>query len=738
MRVRLRRPICAPVAALTLAVCAGASAQTPSPSPPPGAVGPPAVSAPRASVAAGALGESIRLDGRLDEDAWHRAAAIDNLTMSEPTPGAAPTGQTTVRVLADRRALVIGVRCEDPDPAGIVSFTKARDGSLQNEDHVKVVLDTFQDGRSGYVFAVNPGGARYDALVEPGGESENPNWDGLWQAATSRDAGGWSLEIRIPVSTLSFRQGLTTWNFNVQRRIQRLQETSRWSGWSRDYRVTQMSHAGELTGLPEFDLGVGLTVRPAVTTGGGIPAPDAGVGGSFQPSLDVTQRLGSNLLGSLTVNTDFAETEVDTRRTNLTRFPLFFPEKRTFFLEGSDIFGFGLGLGTEMLPYYSRRIGLVSGREVPILAGGKVNGRAAGTNFGVQVVGTNDVAGVAPDATMGVVRVKQNVLAESSIGVIATAGDPRGRAGSWLLGGDATYQTSRMKGDKNFLLGVWGIAMGRDGLGPDSSAYGVSLDYPNDLWDTSVKYWRVGHDFDPSLGFVARPGVHAYAFNTEYKPRPDFWNIRQMFFEFRNSLVTDLDGQWESYRIWVAPVNWRFESGDRVEVNWTPTGEHLAAPFEVSPGVVIPPGSYHWTRYRLEAGSASKRRFSGQLTWWFGGFYEGTLHQLIWTSAWTPAPLVTLELTGEYNVGRLDAGDFDTTVAGARVRLNLSPDLTIASYVQYDTVSKSVGTNTRLRWTVSPASDLFVIYNHNVRDRMDRWQLDSNQLLIKYQYAFRF
>ncbi len=357
MRVRLRWPICAPVAALTLAVCAGASAQTPSPLS--GAVGPPAVSAPRASVAAGALDESIRLDGRLDEAAWQQAPSIDNLTMSEPTPGAAPTGRTIVRVLADRKALVIGVRCEDPDPAGIVSFTKARDASLLNEDHVKVALDTFQDGRSGYVFAVNPGGARYDALVEPGGESENANWDGLWEAATSRDAGGWSLEIRIPVSTLSFRQGLTTWNFNVQRRVQRLQEINRWSGWSRDYKVTQMSHAGELTGLPEFDLGVGLTVRPAVTTGGGIPAPDAGVDGSFQPSLDVTQRLGSNLLGSLTVNTDFAETEVDTRRTNLTRFPLFFPEKRTFFLEGSDIFGFGLGLGTEMLPYYSRRIGLV-------------------------------------------------------------------------------------------------------------------------------------------------------------------------------------------------------------------------------------------------------------------------------------------------------------------------------------------------------------------------------------------
>jgi hypothetical protein len=731
MRLSTIRSICVLASALVPALCLHASAQ-------PQAAVPPAPTNVRPSLAAGALTESIRLDGVLDEPAWTQAPAIANLTMSEPTPGAAPTGRTVVRVLADRKVLVVGVRCDDPDAAGIVSFTKARDGLLQNEDHVKVVLDTFQDGRSGYVFAVNPGGARYDALVEPGGESENANWDGLWEAATRSDGGGWSVEIRIPVSTLSFKQGLPSWNFNVQRRVQRLQEVNRWSGWSRDYKVTQMSHAGELTGLPEFDLGIGLSVRPAVTTGGGLPSPGADVDGTLQPSLDVTQRLGSNLLGSLTVNTDFAETEVDTRRTNFTRFPLFFPEKRTFFLEGADIFSFGLGLGQELLPYYSRRVGLVSGREVPILVGGKVNGRVSGTNVGAQVVQTRAVDGVAPDSTLGVVRLKQNVLAESSVGLIATAGDPRGRAGSWLLGGDATYQTSRMKGDKNFLLGIWGIAMGRDGLGSDSSAYGVSLDYPNDLWDTVVKYWRVGRDFDPSLGFVARPGVHAYTINTEFKPRPAFWNIRQMFFEFRNSLVTDLDGQWESYRVFTAPVNWRFESGDRVEVNWVPTGEHLVGPFAVAPGVVIPPGSYHWTRYRLEAGTASKRRFSGQFTWWFGGFYEGTLHQLIWTTAWNPAPIVTIELNGEYDVGRLDPGDFTTTLAGARVRLNLSPDLTISSYLQYDSLSRSFGTNTRLRWTVSPVADLFVIYNHNIRDITDRWQLDSNQLLIKFQYAFRY
>lgn len=691
----------------------------------------------RVSLQVASLAGGIRLDGRLDDAAWQTAPAIGNLTMSEPTSGAAPTGRTTVRVLASAKQIVIGVRCDDPDASAIVSFTKARDASLQNEDYVKVVLDTFRDGRSGYVFAVNPGGARYDALVEPGGESENANWDGLWEAATSRDAGGWGVEMRIPVLTLAFKPGLTSWNFNVQRRIQRLQEIDRWAGWSRDYKVTQTSRAGELSGLPAFDLGVGLTIRPAVMTGAGVPAPGAEVDGTIEPSLDVTQRLGPNLLGSLTVNTDFAETEVDTRRTNLTRFPLFFPEKRTFFLEGADIFSFGLGLGQELLPYYSRRVGLVAGREVPVLAGAKVSGRAGGTNVGAQIVRTNDVAGVAPERTLAVVRLKQNVLAESSLGLIAAAGDPLGRGGSWLVGADTTYQTSRARGDKNLLIGLWGLAMGRDGLGSDSTAYGVTVDYPNDLWDTVFKYWRVGRDFDPSLGFVARPGVHALSFNTEFKPRPRVWNIRQMFFEFRNTLVTDLGGRWESYRVFTAPVNWRFETGDRVEVNWVPTGERLAAPFAVARDVVIPPGSYHWTRYRLEAGTAAKRRFSAQLTWWTGGFYDGTLQQVIWTAAWNPAPILTVELNGEYDAGRLDAGDFTATVAGTRLRLNLSPDLSLSSYLQYDSDSRRFGTNTRLRWTVSPAGDLFIIYNHNIRDIADRWQRDSNQLLVKFQYAFR-
>jgi len=687
---------------------------------------------------AGRLVGSITVDGILDESAWTTAEATDAFTQTDPVEGGAPSGRTVVRVLAGPKALVIGIVCDDPDPGGIVSYSVRRDASLGSEDHVRVVLGPFLDGRSGYVFAVNPRGARYDGVIEPGGEDENADWDGIWEAGTARSSSGWSVEIRIPIQTLSFKPGLHEWHLNVQRRIQRLLETDRWASPARQFQDTQTSRAGRLTELPDFALGLGLTVRPAMTAGAGVPAPSAAVDGTWQPSLDLTQRLGANLLASATVNTDFAETEVDTRRTNLTRFPLFFPEKRTFFLEGTDIFSFGLGLGEDVIPFFSRRVGLVSGVQVPIIAGGKVNGRVSDTNVGGLVVGTDEKADVVADrALMAVGRVKQNIWNESWVGAIVTVGDPLGRTGSWLAGADFTYATSEFRGDKNLRIGVWGLETGRDDLGHDATAVGVTIDYPNDVWDIAFTSKRIGRDFEPSLGFVPRPAVFLYSLSVNNRIRPASGPIQQLLHEFRPRLATDLSGTWESYQVFFAPVNWRFRSGDRFEFNANPTGERLVEPFEVSEGIVIPPGSYRWLRYRLEVGTAQKRRLYTQVTWWFGGFYNGSLDQIVWTGAWNPMPLFTLEFAGEHDIGRLPAGDFTQTLFGPRLRVNVSPDLSISSYVQYDTNSDSVGINTRLRWTFLPVADLFVVYNHNLRSIADRWQLESNQLLIKLQYAWR-
>ena len=688
---------------------------------------------------AGALVGSVAIDGVLDELVWQNAEMAETFTQVDPAEGTAASGLTRVRVLAGPKAIVVGIECEDPNPDGIVSFSKQRDAVLTSEDHIRIVLGPFLDGRSGYVFAVNPSGARYDALVEPGGENDNPNWDGIWEAGTRRTNRGWTAEIRIPIDTLAFNRRAHEWEFNVERRIQRLLETDRWAAAERQYRVTQTSRAGRLTNLPDFALGLGLTVRPSIAAGGGIPAPLARVSGDSQPSIDLTQRVGANVLSSVTVNTDFAETEVDTRRTNLTRFPLFFPEKRTFFLEGANIFSFGLGLNQDVIPYFSRRIGLVGGSEVPIVAGGKINGRVGKTNFGGLVVGTNDRPDVVRDETLlAVGRVKQNLWGESWVGGIATVGDPLGRSGSWLTGGDFTYATSRFRGNKNFLVGVWGLAMDRDGAGTDRTAHGLKIDYPNDLWDVFFAYKRIGRDFDPSVGFVPRPAVYLYNGAVNNRTRVSHGPFQQLTHEFEPSVATDLGGRWESYRVFMAPVNWRFRSADRLEFNVIPVGERLIVPFEVADGVMIDRGAYHWRRYRLEAGSARKRRLYTQLSWWFGGFYDGHLDQYQWIGAWNPTPLLTIEFSGERDVGRLPAGDFIETVVGARARGNLSPDLNVAGYVQYDTTTRSIGVNTRLRWTFKPVADVFVVYNHNVRDILDRWQLESNQLLVKLQYAFRY
>ncbi len=693
------------------------------------------------SLRSGALPDDLRIDGTLSEPAWADAPEIDDFTQVEPDEGARPSARTSVKVLANSKAIVFGITCDDPDPSGIVSFSVRRDAELDREDHVSVVLGPFVDGRSGYVFTVNPSGARFDALIDPGSNDEVDDWDAIWEAATARGPAGWTVEIRIPIQSLSFKSGERAWDFNVERRMQRRLETVRWASPLRQYEVTQTSRAGRLTDLPEFTLGRGLSLRPALTAGGGRPSPDGSLEGKFHPSVDLTKRIGSNLLASVSINTDFAETEVDTRRTNLTRFPVFFPEKRTFFLEGADLFSFGIGTDEEVLPFFSRRIGLVSGSEVPIIAGTKINGRIGNTNVGGLIVGTGSQAGVVDDeALMAVSRVKQNVGEESWLGAIVTVGDPVGRAGSWTAGADYTYVTSSFRGNKNLRAGVWGLATGRDdlrGAAGDRTAAGFSVDYPNDEWEVGLTGKRIGRDFEPSLGFVPRRAVVIYDANVNNRWRRS-GRLQQLTHELQPSLATDLSGQWESYRVFTAPLNWRFSSGDRVEINAVPTGERLEAPFEVADGVVIAPGAYRWMRYRVEASTAQKRRVHAQASWWFGGFYDGTLDQFELSTTWNPAALVTLELSAERNVGHLPSGDFSVSLVAGRLRVNVSPDLSLSSYVQYDTESHSLGVNTRMRWTFRPVADLFVVYNHNVRSIEDRWQQESNQLIVKLQYAWRW
>ena len=697
----------------------------------------------RPTIASGKLQGEIKIDGLLDEADWQMAPVLKNFLTTEPTEKGTPSNRTIVRVLADEKALIIGIECKDSSLDDIVKFSKLRDADISNEDHIKIVLDPFMDGQSGYIFAVNPFGARYDALVSRRGESENEDWDAIWEARVAMNLEGWTVEIKIPIQSIYFKKGLSTWGFNMERRIQRNQETIRWANVQRDQWFIQTSRAGLLTNLPAFNYGLGLNVRPSLVSKLNKNRADAPTKFKFEPSLDVSQRLSPNVLATMTLNTDFAETEVDTRQTNLTRFPLFFPEKRTFFLEGSDIFEFGFGTGSNtVLPFFSRRIGLFGANEIPILAGAKLNGRIGKTAFGGLGVHTKsfETEGQPYDAsTMGVMRVRQNVLKESSFGVIASVGDPLGREDSWMSGADFTYQTTRFNGDKNFIAGAWALYTDRMDLTDDQTAFGFKVDYPNDKWDLALIYSRIGEQFDPSLGFVPRKGVHYMRLGTTYAPRPKTPWIRQMFHQFYGTYIRDLSGAWQSYSLFTAPINWQLESGDRVEFNVRPVGENILAPFEIAENVVIPENEYHFMRYRLEAEFAAKRRLNGQATWWFGSFYEGHLDEMELQLNWNPNALMGFEFNGVRNIGRLPWGDFDQTLVGSRVRFNVNSDLQLNSYLQYDTVSSTLGVNVRIHWIFSPLGDVILVFNHNTFDDdiSDQWVLQNQQVLLKLRYNFR-
>jgi len=632
----------------------------------------------------------IKSDGKLDESDWEKAPLLTEFLTVVPEQGGKPTKSTTVRVIANKKYIVFGIECID-DPSNITNFSKLRDADLSKEDYIKIIIDPFQDGQSGYIFMVNPNGARYDALVSNRGEREKSDWDGIWEAGTTISENGWSTEIKIPIQSINFKKGLKEWGFNVERNIQRNQETIRWANISRDQWFTQTSRAGLISGLPEFDYGIGLSIRPSLI---GEMNDEVGNKTDFdlQPALTISQRLSANTIATATFNTDFAETEVDTRQTNLTRFPLFFPEKRAFFLEGSDIFEFGFGLGNDIVPFFSRRIGLVEGNQIPINVGGKVNGRINRTSFGAVVMNTRktditddtDAMVSIPSSTMATVRVKQNVLKESSIGFFGSVGDPLGRTGANVSGLDFTYQTTRFQGNKNFLVGLWGLYNDRADLQGDQSAYGLKIDYPNDIWDTSFSFMHIGDGFDPSIGFVPRNSINKYNAGITWAPRPKWKLVRQMRHQLYPTYVTDLNGTWQSYRLFTTPLNWRFESGDRFEFNVIPTGERLLEPFEIAEGVTIPVGTYDFTRFRLEGDIAAKRKLNGRLSWWFGSFYGGDLNEYQLRLNWTPATILTFELTGTRNVASLPYGNFDQTLAGLRVRLNFTPDLQLNSFVQYD------------------------------------------------------
>ncbi|MCK4747443.1 MAG: hypothetical protein KAT15_10420, partial [Bacteroidales bacterium] len=301
---------------------------------------------------------------------------------------------------------------------------------------------------------------------------------------------------------------------------------------------------------------------------------------------------------------------------------------------------------------------------------------------------------------------------------------------------DFTYQTSTFRETKNFLIGLWGLLNNRDDLTGDKTAFGFKIDYPNDLWDWFLIYRHIGDAFDPSLGFVPRNNINLYQGKLSYMPRPENRFVRQYRYQLMYSFYTDLDNQWESYLVSITPFDALLESGDQIEFNLSPVGESLKQAFEISEGVIIQPGIYHWMRYNLEVQTASKRALNGMAAYGIGGFYGGRLDQMQLAMNWRLMSFLILEFSYENNVGRLPAGNFTKDLMAFRCVLNFSSNLNLSSFIQYDNDSGSIGSYSRLRWTFAPLGDLFIVYKHNIQEAIpERWNFESNQLIVKLTYG---
>lgn len=681
---------------------------------------------------------AIHVDGRLSEPDWNTASLIGPLTQREPLEGRPATERTEVRILFTEDALYFGVVCHEEHPGGIIATQLTRDANLDVDDRVTIVLDPFFDHRNGFFFQVNPVGARTDGQISNNAQDLNSNWDGIWNAAVTRSAEGWIAEIEIPFKTLRFRPDQTVWGLNVERQVKHLFETDRWAAARVTSWIGNLADAGELSGLEGAHQGRGLDVRPYLS------GKDDTGDGEITGGLDVIKNITPNLNASVTVNTDFAETEADARQVNLTRFPLFFPEKRTFFLEGAGVYDVaGLSGDTDLIPFFTRRIGLYGDPEagglVPIDLGAKVVGRLADYSVGVLDVETGDV----PEANLRrqnlfAARASRNLFTQSWVGAIVTNGNPDGTGSNTLVGADARLATSTFRGNANLGLDLFFERSDDGALGTDyAGGFGVS--YPNDRWDLSFTWKQIGDRFQPALGFLPRPGIRKTAGRAAFQPRPQRWGIRQFFFELEPTYITDLTGRLEDWRVFIAPFNVRTESGEHLEWNVIPQFERLDLPFEIVPGVIIPPGSYQWHMYRTEVNTATRRPWVIDAAYWWGGFYDGTRRELSIGITLKPSAHILLAVTGDRNDISLREGTFFTDVLTARADYNVTANVSWQNLAQYDNESRLLGFQSRFRWILRPGNDLFVVVNRGWIKTFDG-SFDStfDRTSSKLQYTFRF
>ena len=602
---------------------------------------------------------------------------------------------------------------------------------------------------------MNPSGLMGDALLGVGNVI-NRQWDGIWTGRASRSDVGWTLEIEIPFRTLNFNPGSDTWGINFQRTVRRKNEETLWTGWARNQGVRRMASAGLLTGIRDVNQGHGLDLKPyAVATSVASPGRgDSQMHTSGDLGGDLSYNLTPGLRANLTINTDFAETEVDQRQVNLTRYSLFFPEKRDFFLDGSTFLDFGSGFAVSgaFTPYHSRRIGLdeASGAQQRINAGGKLSGQAGNFDIGVLRVQTGE-EGASPGrpALTGedftVMRVKRRLLRQSYIGAMYTRRASRGLglADRHTAGLDFRLETTSFLGSQNLSAAGFFLHATNPLNTGKNSAVGLEIGFPNDPWSGELELSQVDSNYDAAVGFAARTGIRRISPTIAYTMRPRQHPLIRRFQVGSDVswLFNSDDDQLLDRDVNITAFLMELHTQDTVQLRVLPSYERLQNDFRISRGITLPAGRhYDVTRYRLQATTASRRVLAVSPTLEWGGFYSGDRRRLALNVDVRMRPGVIFYLSTEWNKVNLAEGRFETTLYRGIAEAQFSPWMSLVNNVQFDTQSRVLGWQSRFRWILQPGNDLYFVYLHNWLDDplLARFATLDRRASSKLLYTHRF
>ena len=684
------------------------------------------------------IDEQIKLDGKLNELCWSNASVIENFTQREQNEGATATEKTRIAVVFNATNIYFGIWCFDSEADKISAQQMARDFNWRSDDNIEIMISPFNDNRNGYLFVTNPNGAMADVLVGDEGKNWNKDWNTVWDVAVKKNQQGWFAEIVIPFSSLKFKKESTQiWGINFERNIRRKKEQVLWQGWSRLYDVEKISQGGKLIGINNIKQGTKIELMPYVLAGFEFSNEQnktkQKIGGEI--NFDITPTLKLNF----TTNTDFAQVESDRKQINLSRFSLYYPEKRQFFLEGINYYN--MNIGREEL-FYSRKIGIDQNQEIPIIGGVRLFGKLNKTNLGVMSIQTFAKDSI-PTTNYSIIRVKQDIFKQSNIGLILTQKYSK-NGYNRVYGTDFTYSTTELFRNKNLIVGG---AIGasetkifdkNDTKNGNNLSYNVFLSYPNDVVEYDLGFTTVQTDFNPEMGFTRRKNYQMLytelQFNPRFKKFPFFRNLIFKPIDV-NYYINDETKEMESVFYEWRPLGFVMKSGEFFELNIQHLYDKPDADFELIDEVYIPAGSYWDNRYEIQFSTFRGRKIAASGSISTGDFYTGERQEYEFYTFFNLNKHLNVSLDWQRNYIQLPQESFTTNEIGGRIDYAFNPKLQTSMFAQWNNENENILLNYRINWIPKVGSYFYFVINQELSTET-KIKLERTTILGKLIWRF--